>query len=513
MSRSDLPKVRLVASAEPGTDIWVIDGKLRTVAHDARRLEADLAPGLYKVKFQAGSAISEQMVELVSSGAPVEVSAPQLQFMSTAPLNRTELIHEYHRDNAAQTSRQVHVHAGGGSRLFVFSRTFRDRGRARRSSPPAGQHPAEGLSLLDLQGSIVASLAEAGVGDLGVPDPWSACSVELNPGPYRLRLDVPGVVSLEQLVVASPGWQTQVFLLLDDYGEPSSPTFRADLETASILMAREHDGFNPDDEMLRLTELAQSALARERVKVAKDLLDQLLDWKFENPMLGLYAGHAILAGPDPDHALLSRVVERLRGIIGTHPDLDAMALSLGQPMTQTYDVPPMFRRSWDIVVDRARRDRALVPARSMASGIAGNVWGEGVWLIWDAEGAQRTAAEPVASDADVARIGDLGAQRVSSEGVLETHEPLDDVDLAILSYTTRRSRARTAATASAGGVMLATPQDEIAEALNLPPSTVKQKVSGLVRKLETPELAAAAPGENMEAHSAPPQVRRYEVSL
>ena len=149
----------------------------------------------------------------------------------------------------------------------------------------------------------------------------------------------------------------------------------------------------------------------------------------------------------------------------------------------------------------------------MASGIAGNVWGEGVWLIWDAEGAQRTAAEPVASDADVARIGDLGAQRVSPEGVLETHEPLDDVDLAILSYTTRRSRARTAATASAGGVMLATPQDEIAEALNLPPSTVEQKVSGLVRKLETPELAAAAPEENMEAHSPPPQVRRYEVSL
>src|SRR5206468_10171566 len=104
MSRSDLPKVRLVASAEPGTDIWVIDGKLRTVAHDARRLEADLAPGLYKVRFQAGSALSEQMVDLVSAGTPVEISAPPLQFRSTAPLNRTELIDEYHRDSAAQTS-------------------------------------------------------------------------------------------------------------------------------------------------------------------------------------------------------------------------------------------------------------------------------------------------------------------------------------------------------------------------------------------------------------------------
>jgi hypothetical protein len=512
MSRSDLPKVRLVASAESGTDIWVIDGKLRTVAHDARRLEADLAPGLYKVRFQTGSAVSEQMVELVSTGAPVEISAPQLQFMSTVPLNRTELIHEYHRDNAVQTSRQVHVHAGGGSRVFVFSRSFRDRDRGRRASPPPGQHPAEGLSLLDLQGHVVAPLAQAGVGDLGVPDPWSACSVELNPGPYRLRLDVPGLASLEQLVVASPGWQTQVFLLLDDYGEPSSPTFRADLETAAILMAREHDGFNPDDEMLRLTELARNALARERVKVAKDLLGQLLDWKFENPMLGLYAGHAILAAPRPDRDLLSRVVGRLRGIIGTHPDLDAIALWLGEKVTQPYAVPPMFRRSWNIVVDRAMSDRLVVPSGSMASGIAGNVWGEGVWLIWDAEAARRTAAEPVASAVDIARIGALGAQRVSSEGVLETHEDLDDVDLAILSYTARRSRSRTATPVTESPTS-ATPEDDIAQVLNLPPSTVEQKVSGLVRKLEAPEPPRATPEENVEAGAAPPQTRRYEVSL
>jgi DNA-binding NarL/FixJ family response regulator len=106
----------------------------------------------------------------------------------------------------------------------------------------------------------------------------------------------------------------------------------------------------------------------------------------------------------------------------------------------------------------------------------------------------------------------MGAQHVSSEGILETREELDDVDLAILSYTARRSRARSTTTVT-GGLKSGTAQDDIAQVLNLPPSTVEQRVSGLIRKLETPESAAPGPEKNMQARAASAEMRRYEVDL
>lgn len=501
--------VRLIASAPPGTDIYIIDSQFRLLAHEVRRLDRALPPGIYKVKFQAGSAVHEEHVSLEPGGPAVDIRCPPLAFRSSAPLAGTRITHDYHMDNAHTHSRAVHVRDGQGAQLFLFARAWTDPNGSDRSAPfPRGQHPATGMTLHDVEGRLVADLEHAGTADLNVADPWSACNIDLAPGPYRLRLQVPEIGALEQILVAPAGWQVQVFLLQGDYADPEQSIYRSDLTTSSILLARGGVGFDPANDSLRLTELARTALTRRHVVVARDLLHQLLESKFENPMLGLYAAHALLAASEPDRELLQIVVQHLRGMLGQHPDVDALALYLGEQVGRAYKVPPMLRRSWSIVVERAARRRDLVPAGSLASRAGNAIWGNSAWLIWEAEGVEESAEDGPALEEGLLKVEDLAARLASSEGDAPADADLDDTEQAMLSYVARRAKyrgrthrrpdpvqpAEPEVGTGALGVPAPSPSNEdpfesasqVSEALGLPPSTVQRTVGRLLRKLERP---------------------------
>lgn len=510
--------VRLVITAPPGTDIFVIDSQFHALAHEGRRLDLQLMPGIYKVKFQAGSAVQEQHVVLEPGAGVVELQAPPLAFQSSAPLAGTQSTHEYHMANAAVYSHKLHVKDGDGASLFVFARNWTEsRGSDRNVPLPPGQHPATGLMLYDANGRLVADLEQAGNADLAVPDPWSACTVEVKPGPYRLRVQVPEIGALEQIVIAPAGWQAQAFLLQTNYGSEGSPVYRADLARASMLLARTGVGFDPQNDNLRLTDLARAALSRRRLVVAHDLLNQLLESKFENPMLGLYAAHALLASPEPDRQLLQVVVQHLRGMLGPHPDVDALALYLGEQIGRTYAIPPMLRRSWSIVVEHAARRRDLVPAGSLASRAGSAIWGNSIWLIWETEGVEEPADDATSLEEAVQKVTGIATSVTTPDGLMSTNVDLDDVERAVLSYVARRLKfqsqradqpqERTLEVESAGlvgegGGATVTPArpsapvfrtedlsemaSRMAEALGLPPSTVQRKVSQLLRKLNLP---------------------------
>lgn len=128
MSDSDAAKqnVRLVASAEEGTEIFVIDGRFRRVASALNRIETDLPPGLYTVKFKRGGALAEVDTDLLPGAGPVEVRAPaaELAFDLAAPMEQTFTSHEYHQEAAARISRTDPVKIGEGPTgcLFLFVR-------------------------------------------------------------------------------------------------------------------------------------------------------------------------------------------------------------------------------------------------------------------------------------------------------------------------------------------------------------------------------------------------------
>ncbi len=366
-----------VLTHDDATEIFVIDAQLNLAARGVGRLETDLEPGIYKVKARAGLEAREDYV-ILHEGDPAEVKDfGIIQFPSPAPIVGTAKTHEYQMSAAAAESRRVHVTAGQGSFVFVFARdwTSADQSQAPAQTP---LHPARGLSLRDAQDNVVVDFGTQSASSLAA-DPWSACNVQVNPGLYRLSLDLPSGARLEQTIVASPGWQTQVFALQHSYR--TGPDDRgADLPSASIFLSR--GGFDPDGHDMRLVEMARLGLINERKVVPKEVLE-LVGQKYDDPMLGIYGAHLLLLDPQPDLGLLSTVVQNLRRLVRVHPDVEAIALKLASAASSfVFAMPPMLRRSWSLVLDATVQKPDLVPLVSPAARVASRLWGPGPWLLW-----------------------------------------------------------------------------------------------------------------------------------
>lgn len=196
--------------------------------------------------------------------------------------------------------------------------------------------------------------------------------------------------NLEQTLVASPNWQTQVFLLLHDYDLPRTEPLpdtdivrgrRANLAEASILLSA-GSGFKPFDEQIYLTEIARLGLANRRPMLPRDIR-QMLAGKFNNPMLGIFGAHLLLLQDEPDRSLLRIVLDNLRKLLGReHPDVEAIALRVDGPGDYIFTEPPMLLRSWGFVLDATVEKPMLCPVDSFATRIATQVWGGDLWMQW-----------------------------------------------------------------------------------------------------------------------------------
>lgn len=366
-----------VQSADAETEIFLVNGEFQLVARGVGRLEAGIEPGIYKVKCRTGAVTKEQLV--LVKDEPIVVSLPRLSFSSPAPLAETAKTHEYHVEAAKAESRNIHVKSGTGSWVFVFARDWTVTGNSAR-----GRNPVQWLSLHNEQGIRIADLDEAGVHNVA-GDPWAACNLEVAPGTYRLRLNLPAEngqkqVSLEQAIVASPGWQTQVFLLQKPYG-PEQGDWAADLAGAAILLSRGL-GFEPSRADFRRAELARLGLTNRRQLVSVEIL-QMLRAKMENPMLGILGAHLLLLGPQIDQDLLGVAVQNLRIFLeAPHPDVEAIALQLYSGNSYAFRSPPMLRRSWSLLVEATTKQSTVIVPNSLAASIWDRLWAEEPWLLW-----------------------------------------------------------------------------------------------------------------------------------
>jgi hypothetical protein len=419
MSASEKVKlVRLTVRAEDiETELFVIDGGFRLLVRGIGSLDSQLEPGLYKLKCHCGGATQEQHVVL--RDAPVSLYISRFAFASPVPLSGTSKTHEYQMDMAQRESRNIHCHAGQGSWIFVFARDWTSRTGQPTSTtrPPISWNPATGLTLRDQLGSLVADLGALSVTDLS-GDPCAGCNVEVDAGIYRLRLELPSgegaaPTSLEQTIVASPGWQTQIFLLQRAYGvEPSD--WRADLPGASILLSRGF-GFDVLEPNSRQTELARLGITCQR-KIVSQEIREMLRWKLENPMLGILGMHLLLKNQESDTELLQTIIQNLRKLLGDpHPDVEALALRLEQTGSYVFQSPPMMRRSWSLVVNATAVRAELIPAGSLADEIWNRLWGGEMWLIWRPGGEVKPATPVPEAGLEAA------AETDEIESVLQAH--------------------------------------------------------------------------------------------
>lgn len=381
-----------VKTADETAEVFIIDGRFKMVERGRGQSNTfSLPPGIYTVKVRVGFESREEHVVLLDK--PERVEFERIHFPSAAPLADTGKTHEYHISAAVNECKRTHFTAGSGSSIFVFVRDWTSQEKADAGGEPS-RKPQKGLKLLDAQGKVVLDLEKKSVFEENSEfyekhDPWAACNVQVNPGIYRLALELGSGKQVEQTVIASSGWQTQVFLLQRNYEDCNNRGVfdrRADLPGASILLSK--NGFNPADPFKRLVETARLGLVNTRQVLSENVIDEILKGKFENPMLGIFGAHLLLLDKQIKLGLLEVVVKNLRRMLGEnqHPDVEALALRLGaKNTTYIFEHPPMLRRSWWQVVEATVDNEKLVPLNSMAAMCADSIWGEEPWLQWTAK--------------------------------------------------------------------------------------------------------------------------------
>jgi hypothetical protein len=488
-----------VEAGDALVEIFVIDGRFQLAAHAAGHLEASLPPGLYKVKFKAGNVIKEVDAILEPGSPPQVIPAPDLDFSTAAPLAGTRTARADHIQAAVELSQQSPLCFGSGGQLFLFVRDL-DEG--------FDTDPAQGLTLRSLQGDYIFSFGEQG--QRSIEEQWAGCLVELDPGPYRLRLQTHVTGSIEQTIFISPGWQTQVFLLRRPFGKTEHRARRADLAAASIFIVPAGEGFQPEREGMRWTELARLSLGGGGRSGAPAGLPAQSLREGSNPLLGLLYAHLMLQARHTDLAALQELLEGLRESLGEHPDLEALHLRLAelrgsaQEQDLAFKSPPMLRSSWEVVVAASAANPRLVPPGSLSQRIAGRLWGGGPWLVWqppEQESRRDAQAELPGLEESLHQIEELLAEQPGALQSAARSAALDNLEEGLLSYLSAGTSPFQAATRqflSSGStpgeenLIRSEPEEapgrlspeRLVQALGVPGSSAQKAAASLVEKLQ-----------------------------
>lgn len=212
-------------------------------------------------------------------------------------------------------------------------------------------------------------------------------SEQIQPGSFEFALDhlVDHELDLSALDARfrNDGWSTSVFM--DCIG--SNGGRFADLYGSTVTISRPYESFHPDDKHLRLTELAKQSLAVGRRTIDDSSFRDLLQDKFEYPMLGILAGHLLLLDTNPALELLEKIVKNTGRLIPGHPDVFALEVALcalaKSPLRQAQlKGPPMLRASWDILVRAAESSPGILRREANWLDFMGGVSGGQVWLTW-----------------------------------------------------------------------------------------------------------------------------------
>jgi hypothetical protein len=228
--------------------------------------------------------------------------------------------------------------------------------------------------------------------------------------------------------------QVQVFLQVSDYLLTDGTTQRVcDMSGAAIAISPEQV-FQPQRERTRLAELARYALTQSRRILSDGLLNDLLDEKFDDPMLGLFGAHLLLRDKPEDTRLFRVVTDNLLRLLGpNHPDVRALwrrreGGGAGVPLE--LESPPMLRLSWDLALQGAdSHSDALVDG---PTAIADRILSDAPWLIWRIASADRPSV------AELALKDYLGARvRAEKDRVDATRTVFNRVTSAVKQFVTR----------------------------------------------------------------------------
>ncbi|MDU9050129.1 MAG: hypothetical protein Q3M30_14880 [Candidatus Electrothrix sp. Rat3] len=370
-------QIRLTVRAhDPLSEIFLVNSLFQLIATDVGQLEALVAPGIYKARFRIGQKQVDQLIEVHPGAGPLEVDGMPVDFNSPVPFAGMETEQEIHRNAAEKFSRSAGGKKGEGSWLFLFIRNGVGPASVSASAP------WEGVTLHDLDGTL---LADPSQGTCDQENGFFALHLEVDPGTYRLRVEVEPGESYEMFIRTVAGWQTQIFALSEADWLTDVDAYRAALPSACVLMTEANQGFDSADEVARQVELLRLGLLHGREVVIEAAVSDLLKEERLNPMQVIFAAHSLSGqGRSIDVAgvaSLAALLKKLPADFLEHPDLQAFMLHQEAEIRPIFPAPPMLRSSWDRISQAVEQRKVIVPPGSLTAQIAGSLLTTSLWLI------------------------------------------------------------------------------------------------------------------------------------
>lgn len=352
-------------------ELFLINARYEVVARGVGSLEATVPTGLYFAKTKVGESETQETILVDGSKTEWSFAAPEPLLASPVPLPRTLFWNEAHAKFASDLSGQP---AGPCSLVFIV--------READASRPWRQ-PGIGASVCDMEGRFIARLHRHGQTDPS--ERIGGVNLGLMPGPYRLRVNSKHFGTYERVVWLKEGLQTQVFAIRNSLGFRGQRRRMTDLLNASVLYAPLHEGFVPDpdpESAPQVSEAVAAALFAGRPTVPDMWLRESQYFARGNPLLGLMGAYLALIQAEPDRGLVEHVAHDLTSMVPDWPDLLSLREWLGLDIGTSYRNPPMLKRSWEMILNRATTNESTVPGGSLLSQIAPRILSSGPWLTW-----------------------------------------------------------------------------------------------------------------------------------
>jgi hypothetical protein len=461
-----------VSPAEPATEIFVLDERFGLIDRNSGNVQLRLPFGIYKVKTRLGRSIKEKVL-LLDHDRPILDGIAAVPVMTAAPLPNTTASHEYQQAAAVSSPAVFDVTKGQGAAITVMVRIWTEQGQA-----PAGLQPWLGVKVVDQSGVVLADLERDGTRDTSL-DPYAVCSLSVAPGTYFLRQKLQNGQEMDQSLVVPDDWNLRVFVLrvVAPGGQALSPYPRVSLMTHKLGTP-----FSLDDPARKNMEFARVALADERA-ILNDQIEQLLLLKFDDPLAGIIGGHLLLIeqerDPKRDISLLDVVVKNLRSLVGTeHPDVECLSLSCLDPAlrrTTTLQTPPIYQRSWKLLIDASRQNQALLPKDLWERVQAYSTLPP--YLIWASDTDSKAAARKAVVEALITMANSALAMPAPAEipGLVSAFAKLVNAGLTIVGKS---------GTSSLSSKVLAAAVENAASRLQLPSSAIQGLGKDVISKLK-----------------------------
>ncbi|MFT6328870.1 MAG: hypothetical protein ACJAYN_000797 [Bermanella sp.] len=352
------------------THISIFDSKLRRIDSGLGALNRKLEKGIYKIRWSTNGEYQDQIMEVDGSIDLTEIEGPNLQTNSSAPF-----VNSKHGQIDVRKVQSQRESKEGFAQVLVIIRDVQN----------AYASWIDSVSLSSIEGDLIESPSVV------EDDSELVANIDssLPPGVYRLKVDTASLGSYEIFVSLVEGWQTQVFLLCEDFYMRGEPVRRPALRTASILMCRAGEKFGEDNKDAMFADYALKALIGNYKILDSRMMRELLRGKFDDPILGIYAAHLLLRDRKKFRTLIfNEICQNLLSLVGPTPDVQALItksdlknIKLSEVPECYRSMPPMLIYSWDLLVKRSHRKFSIIEQGSVSDIVSDSIVASEPWML------------------------------------------------------------------------------------------------------------------------------------